>query len=947
MMLSKKSGSRRVRPVSALRPTTSPSPQLEFHQRLKWIDDFFSDTKKLPLRRRVDAIAEPLRRHDIDVTCKLPSLQRQFSAAETRRGFQDSSKGKKSGVYSSSSLPHVRQRPASGHKYKPQWASNGELERPASRGREQAEEGMRPASRGGLNDQRPSSRGDSNVAPKPKSLFAEDIGGVEPVDVDGKKFEQAVAIVATQEQSPRLEKIQGSNKVLRSFEADHEKRPSSRSAPRRLGEAQIKDLFRKVTRGTMEALNEVQVLVDIWGIAGYPFGVNAKWLEELSQAETQGSFLDIGNFLTIWQSYFDRVEALQEDVFSSISKGAIVVLENDLPAMFHKIGFFPMPGALKEAELIICPEKCGKDIDVDDFVKISNELYSRAGLTRSEHKHALEIFKQHANGKDFLNANAILAALTSIESHYMLTGQEPQILSDCLLDSMVNEVISQSNERRLTLDFDKWSGIVLVATATAPLTDGQIGPHAFLLACNVLHQCVADHFESVVERIGSHTEAKFSKTEMVSLFEELGHVQPRIETMLDEILEDCNLQGKERLSFGEVYTVLLVYCNLEGFARAEREEMMWLYDLFTTKLPDVETDESGCIATKEIQRVLRFLGYCPSQHRLYDFMDRFITEEMTHMDREFFIRFIANYRYTNVGKVRNSFCETIEVHGKLISTWQSVAVGELQAMLANAGHQLEETEALVLGKQANVDTSGMITWREFLRLEGVYRKEVKIQLKENQGFTSTECNAMQADFTHYCVKNSKHILFGGLEKLVGLFLPDIPIDKYVRELVKASDLTHNNKIEFRDFLWIMRRLNDKDSKETMVKAAKIRDELAYTKENVLNLRELFNAVDEDLSGSLDVEELQILFMGLVDMNDNVKDELQVFLDRADVNRDGSLDFFEFLRLMKTLEERNWHNINAVAQRQVTLASDLASQRKSMYTGSSAKTQEGLGHEFML
>jgi len=320
---------------------------------------------------------------------------------------------------------------------------------------------------------------------------------------------------------------------------------------------------------------------------------------------------------------------------------------------------------------------------------------------------------------------------------------------------------------------------------------------------------------------------------------------------------------------------------------------------------------------------------------------------MTYMDCELFITIIANYRYANVGKVRNSFCIINDMHGNLTSTWQSVPLDRLRELLANGGHQLDEAEARALGKQANVDASGMITWREFVRLEGVYRKEVKVQLKENQGFTSTESGSMQADFTQYCVKNSKHILFGGFEKLVGFFIPDIQIDESVRELVKASDLTHNNKIEFREFLWIMRRLKDKDSKDTMVKAAKIRAELDYTKENVLMLRQLFNAVDEDLSGSLDVNELKHLFSGLVDMNDNVEDELQVFLDRVDINRDGSLDFFEFLRLMKTLEEKNWHNINEVAKHQVDAENRAGGRRQSAYRGSSEKSKGGQGHEFML
>merc|ERR1719199_512363 len=126
--------------------------------------------------------------------------------------------------------------------------------------------------------------------------------------------------------------------------------------------------------------------------------------------------------------------------------------------MFHELHFWPMPGALAEAEQIVASNS--QAITLDDFRRIYNEVYSRTGLTRSEHKHALEIFNRYSNGKELLKPDAIRAALATVEAHFILTKTEPAILPACLLDALVNEVVKQVMDRRLCVDFDIWSYVL-------------------------------------------------------------------------------------------------------------------------------------------------------------------------------------------------------------------------------------------------------------------------------------------------------------------------------------------------------------------------------------------------------------------------------------------------------------------------------------------------------
>jgi hypothetical protein len=276
-------------------------------------------------------------------------------------------------------------------------------------------------------------------------------------------------------------------KVVRTFDVGDEM--TAQQHPERLTDSQVKDIFRKATRGTMESLSEAPVLVDIWGIAGYPYGVNASWLEELTREVCPGSFVELQGFVSIWTGYADRWEATQRAAFIKAGDGSKTLTDSQLPTMFHALQFWPMPGALLEAkQIVVGRERCGQGVNLVDFQRMYVELYSRAGLTRSEFKHAEAIFKQHAGGGPLLKTNALRAALASVESHFMLTRFDPVVLEDFLIDGLVNEVISQVTNRELTLDFGRWSQ-VLEITEGMTLIDGAVSFSAFIAACNVAPLC--------------------------------------------------------------------------------------------------------------------------------------------------------------------------------------------------------------------------------------------------------------------------------------------------------------------------------------------------------------------------------------------------------------------------------------------------------------------------
>jgi len=56
-----------------------------------------------------------------------------------------------------------------------------------------------------------------------------------------------------------------------------------------------------------------------------------------------------------------------------------------------------------------------------------------------------------------------------------------------------------------------------------------------------------------------------TETDVLQLFDELGHISPSILRHVKDIMEECGLQNKELYSFGEFYTLLLIFCRDRGF----------------------------------------------------------------------------------------------------------------------------------------------------------------------------------------------------------------------------------------------------------------------------------------------------------------------------------------------------------------------------------------------
>ncbi|KAJ2056091.1 hypothetical protein GGI17_006372 [Coemansia sp. S146] len=104
-----------------------------------------------------------------------------------------------------------------------------------------------------------------------------------------------------------------------------------------------------------------------------------------------------------------------------------------------------------------------------------------------------------------------------------------------------------------------------------------------------------------------------------------------------------------------------------------------------------------------------------------------------------------------------------------------------------------------------------------------------------------------------------------------------PSDEELKDMVNELDADGNGKIDFEEFLTLMRRHSPENNEE---------DEL----------RDAFNIFDKDGNGFINKCELRL---AMANLGEKLTDaEIDAMIQEADSDKDGHIDFSEFVKLMR-------------------------------------------------
>lgn len=585
------------------------------------------------------------------------------------------------------------------------------------------------------------------------------------------------------------------------------------------------------------------------------------------------------------------------------------VVSGAVPDLLVRAGVPLMPGAAEELAA-----EAGKkpEVGIGDFKRVHGIAIARAGLSEREHKRLEDFFGDLRAPGSATAAMLVEALHGGEESMAMLAGGIDAV------EQLMAEALRREESGTLTLDLEMWGEDSLGAGTQEQPADGSPGTNkrrpqgsrALFTAARVFHARAEQKIRAACKRLGLFSSAKarvhlVSVEDVAKILDELGYVSvtcAEVASFQKAAGAQNGLEHETALNFTAVYDVVFTYCAAGGIADVDREELDIAFRKF-------DMDESGMLDAEEVGPVIRLLGYQPSHYRMYDFALELGLSVSIVLDPRAFRTCIAKYKNLAVQAVRNL---VFTDEAGIASKWASAP--QLQHIMASVGHDLTEREADML-----LDTIGnpkRFNFCDFKHLEAVHRKKTCAAAARNGGFLNRDLAKHTADFKRGDEDGKGTISSKHLRTLLHTVLScrvSKAVHKRIANMVKDADADGNGIFDLDEFLVLMRNVMEELDRQMLVMALKLKDELHFDVTEVRIFRDMYMAADDDFSGGVDFNELARMLRQLISFEGEDKRELESMFKQVD-GGDGILDMWDFFKLMRKVQDRNWRNINAVLRK---------------------------------
>jgi len=358
--------------------------------------------------------------------------------------------------------------------------------------------------------------------------------------------------------------------------------------------------------------------------------------------------------------------------------------------------------------------------------------------------------------------------------------------------------------------------------------------------------------------------------------------------------------------------------------KAQLKELRGVFNRFATSRHD---SEPKALSEVELVWALRWLGIVLPLPRIQQLLSDSDGNSSGRIEWEEFLKLARQLYDAEMEAVSSAFAaagnpKTLSVHHGCL----------LRDVLLALGYspRPELLEPLIMRHEKNA------TFQDFLYLVGDFRKVSQRALRQKEGFTPPEVEALQAQFEVFD-KDGDGVVGGHeLRHLIEFVEPAAGSDAKARDRVASIlaeiDTKDEKIITFQQFLKLMRKLQVAHEAEMQEKEETLAKSTGFERADVRDFHSVFTT-HADLEDEITVNGIRHMLSHLVPMKNDCKlhIELKKFFREADVDRSGALDFPEFLVLLRLLEDTNFGNINEVSDRVA------ASLRKPIEVHSGTKT----------
>jgi len=615
--------------------------------------------------------------------------------------------------------------------------------------------------------------------------------------------------------------------------------------------------------------------------------VNAEWVEEFAtQVIGQQSLLNFKEFSQLVTLYYEKhLDVLSEEFRVMDLDGNGNISAGEVAVHLERNGITVVPGIVRELLKEINGNQDSELCTIDAYVHLREIIQYRGGFTMRETEAMGELFKRY----DADNSGTM--DLLELESAIKWLGFSLREDEDFALQ-----------EGNPNLDVNKRTSFVLAGPDddTLQLTvqdlikgldisNGGLSSQDFLLVMRRRRECEIRLLSQLFH--DNNYSGCLSMEGVVTVFRKLGY-RLALPEVVEEISKECRINHitQEGFYFDDVYVILQAWKRREGFLKADIQKYRDLFDMH-------DVDKSGNVDVVELGSIFRYLGIPVSEEEQLQIFETTDIDNSGEIDFDELLKAMRWFTEEEQRTLQRAFEEgDTDGNGMLDAT-------EIKCLLPAIGYpKLTPEQAEIVTRETSKDLS----FNEGVKLMKQLRDQAREDFNKRHGFTEEEIEGMQERFDAYDRRGVGYIANENLVHLLGDAFPEETRSKAgqaaIVEHLQTVDEDHNGKLEFNEFLALMRMVRDREMHEEHFRELDRAKEMGFTLDEMRNYRKIFRMCDSDASKEVDIDELLRMFATVVPMGMRTMSEIKHILEQVDEDGNKSLDFTEFLTVMRKAED---------------------------------------------
>lgn len=628
----------------------------------------------------------------------------------------------------------------------------------------------------------------------------------------------------------------------------------------------------------------------------------ATWIEQsVKSVVGNTATLNQDEFCRVIQSYLGHQRESLRSEFDKFDHDQSNSIEtNELADMMQVMGNTPFPDVL--AEIVDEVDEDGsRSLSFDEFVQVLDLLRKRAGFTQREINEFYTAFDRYR-----------VAPLQEISTESLFgilgwLGYSPETED---VEDLVKET-----------DTDK---------------SGKLNRTEFLHAMRIYREREIAKIRAFFVTNDVDGSGTLGKSELLLLMDQMGYTV-RAE-VLKELSNDAGVEadGAFELSFESFWILLKLYRFRQGYLTSEINEFKDVFLRYSARhgqkgpsfnrnsrsrssIEALDVDDPELeMGTIQLGKALRWMGYATTLDQQQVMVNEIDVDGSGALSFSEFVKLMCRWDAQCLKIIRSRFKRADMDGDGFIGTHCS---SELSDALIALGHVPVKERVYRVVKARSIRTRGQVVDEsEFVKLLKEYREDDKVALRDTAGFPEKVVERFRILFERYDKDGSGDIQNQEMSRLLADVFPESMTSyaerRRLQHLLSEVDVNGDGRLDFGDFLLMMRQYQDKKDEEQLDKERTAVEDCKFTRPEVEQFRAIFHGSTSEASfgstSSMSLAEVRRVLSRVVPISEQQVIELSGIIKEVSKGTSVITGFPEFLRLMKRLQDDNFANLNGAA-----------------------------------